>query len=449
MTNYTPLFTLIALTFIINGASAQNIGISNTGAVPNSSSMLDIDASPSNNKGLLIPRIDLTATNSALPVTTPATSLLVYNKATAGVAPNSVSPGYYYWDGTAWIAFGTKDYDYDTVSEGGDTTANSTSDTLVPGMSLIAGDGTYMVTFNGECDVPDAVITTGFNTTTAKLDLDSIYNDIIAIPATNTTHPVTFGSGETLVPGVYALTGAVSIAGALTLDGGGDPDALFVIRATAAFNTAAGVTVTLINGAADHNVFWLAQDAVGLGASTTIQGTIFSNSAAIAVGTSCILSGPLLTKAGAVSFGPGTISTTANPSFINLRSLSNFLIFTGAGGVANTGASTYNGNIGTDLGAITGFTAVGCTVNGTIYQAGSTTSQVDIYHKGTFSLYGDGVLIPNSSRSFYNRSVIHLQGFANVIAGRSIEVRWKIDSQTSDDGRISIGNRILSITKVQ
>ncbi|MFT6198464.1 MAG: hypothetical protein ACJAQ2_000229, partial [Vicingaceae bacterium] len=108
MRNYPPLFTLIALTFIMNGASAQNIGISNTGAVPNSSSMLDIDASPSNNKGLLIPRIDLTATNSALPVTAPATSLLVYNKATAGVAPNSVSPGYYYWDGATWIAFGTK-----------------------------------------------------------------------------------------------------------------------------------------------------------------------------------------------------------------------------------------------------------------------------------------------------------------------------------------------------
>ncbi|MFT6948691.1 MAG: hypothetical protein ACJARP_003125, partial [Vicingaceae bacterium] len=207
--------------------------------------------------------------------------------------------------------------------------------------------------------------------------------------------------------------------------------------------------VTLINGAADHNVFWLAQDAVGLGASTTIQGTIFSNSAAIAVGSSCVVSGALLTKAGAVSFGPGTLSTPANPAFINLRSLANFLIFTGAGGVANTGASTYNGNIGTDLGAITGFTAVGCTVNGTIYQQGSTTSQSDVFHTGTFSLYGDGVLIPNSSRSFSNRSVIHLQGFANIIAGNSIEVRWKIDSQASDDGRISIGNRILSITKVQ
>jgi len=449
MRNYGPLFTLIALTSIFNDVSAQNIGISNTGAVPHSSSMLDIDASPNNNMGLLIPRIDLTATNSALPVTEPAISLLVYNKATAGVAPNSVSPGYYYWNGAAWIAFGTKDYNYSTVSEGGDTTANSTSDTLVPGMTLVAGDGTYMVTFNGECDVPDAVLTNGFNSATAKSDLNSIYNDIIALTVTNTAHPLTFGSGETLLPGVYTITGAVSIAGALTLDGGGDPNALFVIRGSAAFNTSAGVTVTLINGAADHNVFWIAQDAVGIGASTTIQGTIFSNSAAIAVGTNCTISGNLFTKTGAVSFGQGTISTTSNPSFINLRSLANFVLFTGSGGVANTGASTYNGNIGTDLGAITGFTATGCTVNGTIYQSGSTSSQSEIKHEGTFSIYGDGVLILNSSRSFFNRSVIHLQGFANVTAGKSIEVRWKMDSQNSDNGKISIGNRILSITKVQ
>ncbi len=31
---------------------------------------------------------------------------MVYNISTAGVAPNNVLPGYYYWDGTKWVAFG-------------------------------------------------------------------------------------------------------------------------------------------------------------------------------------------------------------------------------------------------------------------------------------------------------------------------------------------------------
>lgn len=79
--------------------TAQNIGINATGATPATSAMLDISSS---DKGLLIPRVALTATNQASPVTSPATSLLVYNIVTAGTAPNNVVPGYYYWNGSAW-----------------------------------------------------------------------------------------------------------------------------------------------------------------------------------------------------------------------------------------------------------------------------------------------------------------------------------------------------------
>src|SRR6185369_15006426 len=86
---------------IMKAASAQNIGINGTGATPAASAMLDVSAT---DKGLLIPRVALTATNVAGPVTSPTTSLLVYNTATAGTSPNNVVPGYYYWNGTAWIA---------------------------------------------------------------------------------------------------------------------------------------------------------------------------------------------------------------------------------------------------------------------------------------------------------------------------------------------------------
>ncbi len=77
----------------------QNVGINNP--TPNASAMLDIT---STNKGLLVPRVALTATNVAAPVTTPATSLLIYNTATAGTAPNNVVPGFYYWNGTQWVS---------------------------------------------------------------------------------------------------------------------------------------------------------------------------------------------------------------------------------------------------------------------------------------------------------------------------------------------------------
>ena len=94
---------LLFLTFAILFSTrlfSQNVGINTTGTTPAASAGLDVDFT---DKGLLIPRVALTALNSASPITSPATSLLVYNTATAGTTPNNVYPGYYYWDGAAWV----------------------------------------------------------------------------------------------------------------------------------------------------------------------------------------------------------------------------------------------------------------------------------------------------------------------------------------------------------
>ncbi|MBK8498540.1 MAG: hypothetical protein IPL52_06900 [Flavobacteriales bacterium] len=87
---------------------AQNVAVNADGAAPAASALLDVDATalPAGaKKGVLVPRIALTATNAAAPVVAPATSLLVYNTATSGAAPNNVTPGYYYWDGVQWLRF--------------------------------------------------------------------------------------------------------------------------------------------------------------------------------------------------------------------------------------------------------------------------------------------------------------------------------------------------------
>jgi hypothetical protein len=91
--------------FLSFGIAAQT-GIGTT--TPNASAKLDITAT---NKGFLPPRVALTAANVFAPVTglsgttelATAAGLLIYNTATAGTAPNNVVPGYYYWNGTAWI----------------------------------------------------------------------------------------------------------------------------------------------------------------------------------------------------------------------------------------------------------------------------------------------------------------------------------------------------------
>jgi len=94
------ILLLLALILLSQSINAQNIGISDVAITPDASSMLEVR---STNKGLLIPRVELTGTTSASPITSPATSLLVYNTATAGTAPNNVTPGYYYWTGSKWM----------------------------------------------------------------------------------------------------------------------------------------------------------------------------------------------------------------------------------------------------------------------------------------------------------------------------------------------------------
>jgi hypothetical protein len=89
------LIVLISL-LMGNILKAQNVGISNGSFTPDASAGLEIRFT---DKGLLIPRVALMSTSSASPITSPATSLLVYNTATTG----DVTPGYYYWTGSKWM----------------------------------------------------------------------------------------------------------------------------------------------------------------------------------------------------------------------------------------------------------------------------------------------------------------------------------------------------------
>jgi hypothetical protein len=428
------LMMLLILSFSNNKISAQSMGISSTSITPDPSSILEMRT---NTKGLLIPR--MTTTERDL-ISLPANGLMVYNTSTSR---------FNFYNGSAWVIL-VSDSTALSVDAGSTLTTTSTSDVVIADMNQTASEtATYLVLFNGQVTIPAANNIETTNTATLASDLNLIYTDIMAIPATSSAHPLVFGSGETLSPGVYDIAGAASIAGTLTLDGGGDPDALFVIRATGAFNTGSGVSVSLVNGATAKNVFWIADGAIGLGASTTIQGTLFSHGSAVAVGATCTVTGRLLTTLGAISFGEGTLSLPTDSSYIDFRSLYNFVIFTSSGGIANTGASIYTGDIGTNAGAITGFGTA--TVNGTIYQSGLTTTVTAVNHMATFSLYKNGILIPNSSRTrthLLNPSDISLQGTATVTAGEVIDVRWKIDTQNSDNKEVNVINRILTLIRV-
>jgi uncharacterized protein (TIGR02145 family) len=90
----------IVILMVYYHVSAQ-VGINSDNSAPDPSAMLDVKSA---SKGLLAPRVELTAINSAAPVSSPAIGLLVYNTVNTGATPNNVIPGYYCWSGTNWIA---------------------------------------------------------------------------------------------------------------------------------------------------------------------------------------------------------------------------------------------------------------------------------------------------------------------------------------------------------
>jgi hypothetical protein len=91
-------------------------------------------------------------------------------------------------------------------------------------------------------------------------------------------------SGYVLSPGIYTSAGTYGLSntlGPLVLDGGGNPDAVFIIRSTAVGPS--GITsttgsVVLRNGAQSKNVFWLVDNAT-IGAGTFFQGTVVAGHA--------------------------------------------------------------------------------------------------------------------------------------------------------------------------
>jgi hypothetical protein len=332
---------------------------------------------------------------------------------------------------TAFVLANTNNYK--SVNGTGDITTSSTTDILIPGMTISPLTGTYAVTFNGQY-----TILPGNKAAQAATDLQAVYNQLNQVAVTNTNHAAAFG-GETLYAGVYSIAAAGSAAGTLTLDAQGNSNALFIFKFGAAFNTGASTTVALINGASASNVFWLAQGAIGLGASTTMKGTLLANNGAVSLGATCTLDGRMLSTAGAIGIDTSSITKTVNSPYANLGVLSSFAVFTSSGNVGNSGISTINGDIGTARGAISGFETA--TVNGTFITPGVVSALA------TFSIYQNGVLIANSSRtrlSSVNTVDVALQAIADVSLGQDVDIRWNIDS-----GTVKLGNRILTLISVR
>lgn len=461
---------ILSLILLISGITNAQIGIGTSS--PDTSAIIDFS---STTKGILLPRM---TTLQQIALVNPAIGLVVYNTTTNQIETNKGDGlGGAFWTGAttsgatadlgtntsqlATTAFVLANSDgYASVNSATETTTNSTTDELIAGMSISPAAGIYSVSFNSQINNAAVTTVTTANTSIGTgqgfTDLHTAYNQLVSMTATNSSHIPAMGGGETLLPGVYLFPAAASIAAVLNLDAQNNPDAVFVFKIGGAFTVGAVSSIVLKNGALARNVFFVAEGAISVGATCIMKGTYIAHAGALAFNAGSSLEGRFFTIAGAITFGPATAIVPTGASPINLGVLSNFAIFTGAGAVTNAAISTITGNIGTNLGAITGLEI--STVNGTVYTQDSTvvytppittttTTTATTPILATFSIYQNGVLVPNSSRTIVsnaNVTSVNLQAMATVASGQVIDVRWKIDS-----GTVALGNRILTLIKVR
>ncbi len=388
---------------------------------PDASSMLDV---VSTSKGLLMPRL---STEQRDAITAPATGLMIYNTTLSDAQLNIGTTSV-----PNWIGIKGQDGPY-SVTEGGSISTTSTVNLLVPGMTISPPSGTYIILFNAQLSSSQT-----FSSDQGVIDAASLYDELMAYPG-GVHHALTFGSGEILSPGVYDVAGAPSIAGTLTLDGGGDPNSVFIIRGTGAFTTGVGTTVILTNGASSNNIFWVSNVAMSTGANTIMKGTMLGGgtaAGAVSLGADSSLEGRLFTKLGAATLGAGVFLTAPTGTApVDLGVLSTFAMWSSSGAVSDVATATTTGDVGTASGTLT----MDGTHTGEEYPAGTTSSPSIT----TYSIYQNGVEVVNSSRTTnLSQSIVSLQAMVTVTAGETIEIWWKVDS-----GEATLDHRILSLIR--
>jgi hypothetical protein len=187
------------------------------------------------------------------------------------------------------------------------STATNTGPTVVTG-DLGVSPGTAVTGFppgsvvGGTIHAGDAVAAQ------AQADATVAYNNL-AGQACNTNLTGQDLGGLTLTPGVYCFSSSAQLTGILTLDGQGDPNAVFVFQMGSTLTTASAASVLLINGASACNVFWQVGSSATLGTGTMFIGNLLAR-ASNTLTTGVSLSGRAIALTGAVTMDSNTIAAS-------------------------------------------------------------------------------------------------------------------------------------------
>lgn len=139
----------------------------------------------------------------------------------------------------------------------------------------------------------------------AKNDLVTAYNDAAGRSSTATISGDL--AGRTLTSGVYTASSSLGLSGQLTLDGQGNPNAVFIFQAHSSLIVGSGADVVLIGAAQACNVYWQVGSSATIGTSAAFVGNILALTS-VTMTTGATLQGSALARNGAVTLDTNTIT---------------------------------------------------------------------------------------------------------------------------------------------
>jgi hypothetical protein len=107
------------------------------------------------------------------------------------------------------------------------------------------------------------------------------------------------------------------LTGDLTLDAGGDPNGIFIIKIDGALSVTSPVNIILTDGASLENVYWQVNGAFSLDAGAVFKGTLI-NVGAISLASGASISGRAFSTAGKISLNNNTVSNEDIPLPVTL-----------------------------------------------------------------------------------------------------------------------------------
>lgn len=167
-----------------------------------------------------------------------------------------------------------------TTSIVGDIGVSPIASTAITGFNLTmdsSGEFATSPQVTGQVFASDYASPTPSKLGTAVSDMEAAYTD-----AAGRSNPDSLNllngnlNGQTFAAGLHKWTSAVTITSSITLDGGGDANAVWIFQIDNRLSLASGASIVLSNGAATNNIFWQTAEGATLGTTSHFEGNLLT-----------------------------------------------------------------------------------------------------------------------------------------------------------------------------